>query len=164
MESKKNDEIQEYITEVDLLFREIYERKKSLVESISCVRNVEIMNYLDITQINETSILKLFLSLLSKELKKKQYIIKVKSLSKSNVNYYFNAFVKLRTKNNKNYDFIETIGNIILNINDINSSEKKNPSEISKYILKEVNSLLTKNKQFNSFIISEFIKKITCYF
>ena len=164
MESKKNDEIQEYITEVDLLFREIYERKKSLVESISCVRNVEIMNYLDITQINETSILKLFLSLLSKELKKKQYIIKVKSLSKSNVNYYFNAFVKLSTKNNKNYDFIETIGNIIFNINDINSSEKKNPSEISKYILKEVNSLLTKNKQFNSFIISEFIKKITCYF
>ena len=159
MESKKNNEIQEYITEVDLLFREIYGRKKSLVESISCVRNVEIMNYLDITQINETSNLKLFLSLLSKELKKKQYIIKVKSPSKSNVNYYFNAFVKLRTKNNKNYDFIETIGNIIFNINDINSSEKKNPSEISKYILKEVNSLLTKNKQFNSFIISEFIKK-----
>lgn len=158
-------------------------KKKSFIESISYFRNLEIMNYLDITQINETSILKLFLSLLSKEFKKKQFVIKVKNPSKSNVNYYFNTFVKLRTKKNKNYDFIETIGNIIFNINDINSSEKKNNSEISKYILNEVNSLLTKNKQFifkksknilniipklffgqiinyiNSFIINEFIKK-----
>ena len=155
----KNKELQKYIGEVDLLFHDIYERKKSLLESVSYFKNMEIINYLGVSQIKEASIFKEFLSLLSKELKKKHFVIKVKRPSKSNVIFYFNNFVKLRTRSNKNCEFIEIIGNIIFNIYEINTSGKfKKKSEISKYVLNEVNSLLTKNKQFNSHIINEFIK------